>query len=92
MPEDATLQRHNALSDIMSRPPLTVRRQASLAEAIELMVQHQHRHLVVVDERGDLKGLLTSNDLIQFVTDQFPEETVNLPPRLRQEYKSSEGA
>ena len=45
-----------------------------------------------MDREGDLKGLLTSNDLIQYLTDQFPEETVNLPPRLRQRYRSPEGA
>ena len=92
MPQDDASQRRSALRDIMSQPPVTVRRQISLAESIERMVQLQHRHLVVVDRQGDLKGLLTSNDLIQFVTDQFPEETVNLPPHPQQEYKSSEGA
>ena len=92
MPENAASRKQSALADIMSRPPATVQRQASLAEAVEQMVRLQHRHLVVVDRQGELKGLLTSNDVIQFVTDQFLEETVNLPPRLRQEYKSSEGA
>ncbi len=56
------------------------------------MVEHGYRHLVVVDRDGELKGLLTSNDLVQYLTDQFPEETVNLPPRLRQQYLSPEGA
>ena len=83
---------HTALSAIMSRPPTTVRRQTTLADAIGRMVELKHRHLVVVDRQGELRGLLTTNDLIQFVTDQFPEEIVNLPPHLRQQYRSSEGA
>ena len=80
------------LSEVMSSPPATIQRKASLRDAIETMVEHGYRHLVVVDRSGDLKGLLTTNDMIQYLTDQFPEETVNLPPRLRQQYRTPEGA
>ena len=80
------------LRDVMSQPPVTVRRQATIREAIEVMVGKQYRHLIVVDGKGELKGLLTTNDLVQFLTDQFPEDTVNLPPRLHQQYRSPEGA
>ena len=80
------------LSEVMSRPPVTIERNASLRSAIETMVEHGYRHLVVVDRAGELKGLLTSNDLVQYLTDQFPEETVNLPPRLHQQYRTPEGA
>ena len=85
-------RRSTPLRDVMSHPPIVVRRQAKLAEAVETMVRLQHRHLVIVDRRGDLKGLLTTSDIVQFLTDQFPEEIVNLPPRLRQRYDSREGA
>ncbi len=78
--------------EIMSTPPVTVKRQTTLAEALETMDRLQHRHLVVVDGQGELKGMLTTNDIVQFLTDQFPEDTVNLPPRLRQQYRSIEGA
>lgn len=80
------------LSEVMSRPPATILRKASLRDAIEMMVEQGYRHLVVVDRSGDLKGLLTTNDLIQYLTDQFPEETVNLPPHLHQQYRNPEGA
>jgi predicted transcriptional regulator len=85
-------RRKAALGDVMSKPPVTVPRQASLLDAIDAMVQRRHRHLVVVNRQGELKGLLTTNDLVQFLTDQFPREVVNLPPRLHQQYKTSEGA
>ena len=81
-----------ALREVMSQPPVTIRRQATLLEAIGTMDRLAHRHLVVVDKRGSLRGLLTTNDLIQFLTDQFPEDTVNLPPHLHQRYGSAEGA
>ncbi|HXV75059.1 MAG TPA: CBS domain-containing protein, partial [Candidatus Polarisedimenticolaceae bacterium] len=84
--------RRTLVREVMSQPVKTVRRQQSLAEAIERMVREGCRHLVVVDRNGALKGLLTTNDLIQFVTERFPEETVNLPPRLHQRYLTPEGA
>lgn len=86
-------QRHQTpLRDVMSQPPVTIQRQARLDEAVATMVEHNYRHLVVVDRQGLLRGLLTTSDIIQFLTDHFPEETVNLPPRLRQQYRSPEGA
>ena len=80
------------LSEVMSQPPVTVRRSDPLVDAIGVMVREQYRHLVVVDRNRVLRGLLTTSDIVQFLTDQFPEETVNLPPRLRQRYTSREGA
>ncbi len=87
-----TERRRTPVSRVMSKPPVTIRRQASLHQAISEMTNRGFRHLVVVDGRGDLKGLLNTNDLIQFLTDQFPEDTVNLPPRLDQRYARPEGA
>ncbi|NIM61695.1 MAG: CBS domain-containing protein, partial [Acidobacteria bacterium] len=52
------------LSEVMSHPPATIRRSASLRESIELMVEKGCRHLVVVDRAGKLQGLLTSNDVV----------------------------
>jgi len=84
--------RRALVRDVMSRPVKTVRRQQSLIEAIRVMVGQRCRHLVVVDSNGHLRGLLTTNDLMQFVTERFPEDLVNLPPRLHQRYLSPEGA
>jgi CBS domain-containing protein len=85
-------QRHLPLREVMSRAPVTARRGNSLAEALDKMSTAGVRHLVVVDDKGELRGLLTIADVLQFVLDQFPEETVNLPPRLRQQYHRREGA
>jgi CBS domain-containing protein len=93
--EELTSRSHRSrtlLRNVMSTPLETVRRQANLDEVIETMAVKGYRHLVVVDRHGDLRGLLYTTDLVQFVIDQFPEETVNLPPRLRQQYQSPEGA
>lgn len=87
----AEARRSLLLRQIMSSPALTVRRQATLDVAIDIMAKRKHRHLVVVDREGRVAGLLTANDLTQFLSDQYPKETVNLPPRLHQVYRSAEG-
>ncbi len=85
-------RRRTALREVMSTPVATIRRKASLREAIEAMDRGGYRHLVVVDGDERLQGLLTSSDLVQFLTDQFPEDAINLPPRLRQQYDTRGGA
>jgi len=85
-------RKRTALREVMTGPPVTVHRQVKLSEAVETMARFGHRHLVVVDRQGDLRGLLTTSDIVQFLTDQFPEETMNLPPDLRQQFHSPDGA
>ncbi|HVS12456.1 MAG TPA: CBS domain-containing protein [Thermoanaerobaculia bacterium] len=80
------------LAGLMSRPVVTVRRQATLQEVIAVMHGARHRHLVVVDRSGELRGLLTSSDLVQYLADLFPEDVVNLPPRLHQRLDRADGA
>jgi len=84
--------RHAPLREVMSQPLVTAGRGAPLSDAMHLMVDRDCRHLVIVDDDGDLLGLLTTADLVQFLTDRFPEETVHLPPRLRQQFDHPEGA
>ncbi len=47
------------LRNVMSRNVVTVREDASFAEAKRLMVLHSVRHLPVVDNNGNLVGILT---------------------------------
>jgi len=85
-------QRRSApLCELMRDPPL-VTRQTTLSEVSTLMVRSHCRHLIVVSRRGELRGMLTSTDLVQFLLDQFPEDTINLPPHLHQQYHRPEGA
>ena len=85
-------RQHTPLREVMSQPLRTARRQETLVQAVETMVKAHCRHLVVVDRHGDLKGLLITSDLVQFLTDHFPDETINLPPRLHQRFRRAEGA
>jgi len=52
------------LGQVMSQPAVSIRFDRPLAEAAQLMVDHDIRHLAVVDAAGDLVGLLTEHTLI----------------------------
>lgn len=64
------------VQDVMSQP-VTIRPQASLGEAEQLLEKHRFNGLPVVDVTGDLVGFVTSLDLLRAFT--FGEDTI-LPP------------
>ncbi|MEV1063608.1 CBS domain-containing protein [Streptomyces sp. NPDC050263] len=50
---------------IMSQPAVTVRAEATVAEAARLMTEHRVERLPVVDQEGTLVGIVTRRDLLQ---------------------------
>ncbi|WP_445157879.1 EAL domain-containing protein [Halomonas sp. E14] len=52
------------IGELASRPLLTVRDNDSLIAARDLLVQHRVRHLAVVNEAGEVVGLLGFRDLL----------------------------
>ncbi len=58
------LSPNDRIEAIYTRNPVVVRSSSSLAEAAKLMADHNVRHLVVVDERGRLVGVISIRDLI----------------------------
>jgi len=50
---------------VMSRNPVTIYEDASLAAAAELMRQKGIGHLPVVNERGKLVGIVTRSDIVR---------------------------
>ncbi len=54
-------------SDVMMRPAVTLQMDASLSDAINLMLRHGVSGLPVVDGAGHLVGMLTEGDLLRRV-------------------------
>lgn len=52
-----------AVSRYMTGQPWTIERTAPLAKAHALMREHHIRHLPVLDEQGELVGIVTDRDL-----------------------------
>lgn len=51
--------------DLMTVEPFTLGVGDTLAEAHDMMESHHVRHIPVLDDSGDLKGLLTERDLLR---------------------------
>lgn len=52
-----------SISRFMTTKPITVIRTATLAEAHQVMREHTIRHLPVVDDAGNLCGIVSERDL-----------------------------
>jgi CBS domain-containing protein len=66
IPELRARLEESKVGEVMSRPPLTVRGEAPLELAMEVMTDHEVHRLPVV-EQGRLVGLLTTHDLLRSV-------------------------
>lgn len=53
------------LDSVMADGVVTVSHDADLARATELMVEADVRHLVVVDDEGEVTGLVSSRDVMR---------------------------
>ncbi len=56
--------RGDTVGDVMTAPALTIRPTALLAEAADLMVRHEVKHLPVLDD-GRLVGVISRGDLVR---------------------------
>ena len=79
------------ISELMTPEPTTVSGKEHLAEAIQSMTKGGLRHVPLTDAEGRYAGLLTSRDVLEFVSGYFPEAVLNLPPRLHQRLLRPEG-
>lgn len=58
---------HVLIEDIMTSPIISVKTDSSIKEVAEKMSTHQVRRAVVIDKKGDLAGLITSEDLARWI-------------------------
>ncbi len=71
------------VGDIMAPDMFTVKEGAATSDAIELMRRKTIRRLPVVDESGELTGILTLDDALQLLS----EELLDLAKLVRYEQK-----
>lgn len=60
-----TFMRSVVVDEVMTREPITVSPEATLREAALLMLKHRIGCLPVVDEDGELVGMITETDLLR---------------------------
>ena len=80
------------VSAVMSTEIETLRPDESLDRAIQVMTSGGYRHVPLVDESNRILGLISARNVIDYISEHFPAEVFNLPPRLDQKMVSKEGA
>ncbi len=67
----AERQRCDRLASVASAPLITISRESSLLSARNLLEQRGVRHLGVVDERGEVVGLLSLSDILGILQHEY---------------------
>jgi CBS domain-containing protein len=76
---------------LMTTDPRTLDLDDTIRDAIVLMQTGRYRNVPLVDASGYLVGVVRQADIIKYLAESFPEELLNLPPRLHQRMKAPEG-
>jgi CBS domain-containing protein len=80
-----------AIESFMTPNPVAVSSEDCLSDAIGLMDQGGYRHLPLVDESGKVEGIISIQDIIEYLADLFPTEVLNLPSHPDSGSKSLDG-
>jgi CBS domain-containing protein len=78
--------------DYMTRDPVTLPSDSSVAFALNRMLIEGFRHIPLVDEQGRPTGVVSMRLLIEYLSDFFNRDLLNLPPEPRTSFRNREGA
>jgi len=68
---DAIIDQQFKISDIMSTDLTTINQTSNIRQAADLLGKGHFHSLPVVDNDGDVVGIITSTDLINYLNDQY---------------------
>jgi predicted transcriptional regulator len=81
----------SALESYMTPGPKTAHLDDSIWDAIRSMDQGSYRHLPLVDQSGRVEGIISIQDIIEYLAAVFPTEVLNLPPNPQSKSRSLDG-
>ena len=61
------------VSEVMSKPLITVNPDTSIEDAVSLMEQKEIRRLPVIDDKGQMLGIITAKDIFKAVMKTFKQ-------------------
>ena len=73
-----TYSKKYLVSDYMRSPVISIRPEASMRDAIALMLKEKTNGLVVTDQNNTLKGILSSWDIIEYIVPDYLEKDMHL--------------
>ena len=68
---DTLLDNQFSVEEVMAKNLVTIKHTASIREAAEMLAEGHFHSLPLVDNDGNLKGLVTSTDLIRYLLSQY---------------------
>jgi CBS domain-containing protein len=71
------------LGEVMTRDPETLGPDTLIAYAINRLHNASYRTIPLIDAQGRPIGIMTVNDIVQWLAELFPEAILNAPPRGR---------
>jgi CBS domain-containing protein len=72
--------RATPLADVMTRDPEALGPDALIAYAINRLHNASYRTIPLIDAQGRPIGIMTVNDIVQWLAELFPEAILNAPP------------
>ncbi len=67
------------IKEIMTPDPITIRDDATISDAAQLMIDYKVSGLPVVDKEGNLVGMITESDIFRLVVKHWREEEAKQP-------------
>lgn len=61
----SNLSTDTAISEVMSKPLITINQNSSIKEVTDLMQKNDIRRLPIVDNKGKLVGIITAKDILR---------------------------
>ena len=67
----AIIDQQFKITDIMSSQIITIKNTETIRQAAELLIKGHFHSLPVIDLDGNIAGIVTSTDLIRYLSDQY---------------------
>src|SRR6266851_967754 len=83
---------HSAVSQVMTVDPVTLPVEATVAFALNKMLIEGFRHIPLVDDQNRPVAVVSMRDLIDYLSNFFSREILNLPPDPRGGFRNRDGA
>ncbi|OGW83177.1 MAG: hypothetical protein A3C47_05415 [Omnitrophica bacterium RIFCSPHIGHO2_02_FULL_51_18] len=79
------------VSKYMKTDVHTLTKADTVGDALKSMFEFNIRHVPLVDEYGQMNGVLSIRTIVNFLAELLPTEVFNLPPRADQIHETVEG-
>ncbi|MCP9493925.1 MAG: CBS domain-containing protein [Pyrinomonadaceae bacterium MAG19_C2-C3] len=79
-----------AVRDFMTTDFAQLTNDATIGQVVETMTERLVQHVAISDD-GEFTGAISDLDIVTFLVESYPKETMNLPPVARQMMDTREG-